>query len=300
MLIAAIVLLIVIFGAPIAYRMLDEGRRGEGPGAGSPAQEAISHDRRGKISEKIVKESTPAGASTEAVSPAETSPLERSETPTTEKVDQETGAASGPQDMASLAGADVARRDSSEPAEIKPTPESSDGVDREKSPDEAAGTADAAAEEPSGEKTSETHVLEAKPPEAPDDTPSTTDESGPVDKNGASQPEAVVETVVKGDPVPPDNREVIVEMGNVRDGPSIEAEVKFRIKRGDTLTVLEQHGNWYAIELQDGRSGWAHNTLFSRKTQAAEKGSGRWNNTYEGDPGHSPRHHEGRPYGCHI
>ena len=270
LLIAAIVFLIAIFGAPIAYRMLDEGKRGEGPGAGSPAQEAISHDQRGKISEKIVKESTPADASAEAIFPAETSSLERPGTPFPKEMEPEMGERSASQELEARDAATEVEQDPSEAAESQPTPES-DGVDRDKLPDEAAVTADAAAEEPFGGKTPGTPVPEAKSPEAPDDAPSTTDESGPVDKSGASQPEAAVETVLKGDAVPPDNREVIVEMGNVRDGPSIEAEVKFRIKRGDTLTVLEQHGSWYAIELQDGRSGWAHNTLFSPKTQAAKK-----------------------------
>ncbi len=270
LLIVAIVLLIVIFGTPIVHRMLDKGMTGEGPGAGSPAQEAISRDQRGKISEKIVKESAPVAQSTEAVPPSETTLPESPEAPITEKVDQEMGGAPGPEDAASHAGTDETRRDASEAAVIRPEPEP-DGVAQKKSSDEAVGTTDAATEAPSRKKAPEAPAPEAKPLETPEDTPTTTDQSILPDKGEASRPKVAVETGARDDAAPPDIREVIVEMGNVRDGPSIEADVKFRIQRGETVTVIEQQGNWCAIELADGRSGWAHHTLLSRTNRAAEK-----------------------------
>ncbi len=55
---------------------------------------------------------------------------------------------------------------------------------------------------------------------------------------------------------------VMVLKGNVRKGPSVKEAVLFRIERDQTLQMVEQKGNWYAIRLDDGRSGWAHRSLF--------------------------------------
>jgi len=55
---------------------------------------------------------------------------------------------------------------------------------------------------------------------------------------------------------------VMVVAGNVRKGPSVKEAVLFRIARGDRLQAMRQKGNWYEIRLSDGRSGWAHRTLF--------------------------------------
>ncbi|MCF8128837.1 MAG: SH3 domain-containing protein [Deltaproteobacteria bacterium] len=55
---------------------------------------------------------------------------------------------------------------------------------------------------------------------------------------------------------------VTVVQGNVRKGPSVKEKVLFRIARGDKLQEIGQKGNWYEIRLSDGRSGWAHQTLF--------------------------------------
>ncbi len=56
---------------------------------------------------------------------------------------------------------------------------------------------------------------------------------------------------------------VTVVEGNVRKGPSVKETVVFRIARGDKLQATGQKGNWYEIRLNDGRSGWAHQTLFN-------------------------------------
>jgi len=55
---------------------------------------------------------------------------------------------------------------------------------------------------------------------------------------------------------------VMVVAGNVRKGPSVKEAVIFRIARGDKLQVMDQKGNWYAVRLDNGQSGWAHRTLF--------------------------------------
>ncbi len=54
---------------------------------------------------------------------------------------------------------------------------------------------------------------------------------------------------------------VIVEVGNVREGPSVKEKVVFTVARGDTVQVADQKGNWCAVVMDDGRSGWAHRSL---------------------------------------
>ncbi len=54
---------------------------------------------------------------------------------------------------------------------------------------------------------------------------------------------------------------VIVEVGNVREGPSVKEKVAFTVARGDTVQVADKKGNWCAILMDDGRSGWAHRSL---------------------------------------
>ncbi len=55
---------------------------------------------------------------------------------------------------------------------------------------------------------------------------------------------------------------VAVLQGNVRRGPSVKDEILFRIAHGDKVQEIDREGNWYAVRLDDGRSGWAHRSLF--------------------------------------
>lgn len=59
----------------------------------------------------------------------------------------------------------------------------------------------------------------------------------------------------------PKEMKVMVAVGNVRKGPSVKQEVVFTVSRGDTLQVTDQKGNWYAVRLDNGQSGWAHRSL---------------------------------------
>ena len=43
---------------------------------------------------------------------------------------------------------------------------------------------------------------------------------------------------------------------NVRSTPSSRGEVMGSLKRGDMRPLLEETGEWYQVELQDGQSGW--------------------------------------------
>lgn len=50
--------------------------------------------------------------------------------------------------------------------------------------------------------------------------------------------------------------------GRVRNGPSKDSPTAFGILRGTRAMVTETEGDWYRIQLPDGRSGWASRTMF--------------------------------------
>ncbi len=58
-----------------------------------------------------------------------------------------------------------------------------------------------------------------------------------------------------------------VPIGRVREHPSLDSKIKFRLKKGKTVSVIETKGDWYLI----ARSlGWAHQRLFFDKGSAPE------------------------------
>ncbi|MFC1516352.1 SH3 domain-containing protein [Thermodesulfobacteriota bacterium] len=65
-----------------------------------------------------------------------------------------------------------------------------------------------------------------------------------------------------------DKLTIKVDIGRVRAEPSLDAGIKFRLKKGARVSPVETREDWYLIEVSDGRSGWAHKNLFSdfRKT----------------------------------
>jgi len=72
-----------------------------------------------------------------------------------------------------------------------------------------------------------------------------------------------------------DTKEVTlkVSIGYVREEPSVGSKIKFRLKNGDIASVIGIRGDWYLVKLEDGRNGWAHQTLFfkSNPTQIVLK-----------------------------
>jgi len=55
---------------------------------------------------------------------------------------------------------------------------------------------------------------------------------------------------------------VEVRSGRVRRSPSLEAPVETGISRGEVVTVTDENDEWYAIQTDEGRIGWAHRKLF--------------------------------------
>ena len=66
-----------------------------------------------------------------------------------------------------------------------------------------------------------------------------------------------------------DSKEITlkVSIGYVRDEPSVDSKIKFRLKNGDIASVIGIRGDWYLVKLEDGRTGWAHQTLFFKSNQ---------------------------------
>ena len=55
---------------------------------------------------------------------------------------------------------------------------------------------------------------------------------------------------------------VKVGTANVRRGPALDYKREFRLKKGDIATLKGTKNEWYHIELDDGREGWAREDLF--------------------------------------
>ena len=71
---------------------------------------------------------------------------------------------------------------------------------------------------------------------------------------------------------------VKVQVGNVRDEPSITSRVKFRLEMGAPVTVTGKRGGWVAVKLDDDRFGWVYHTLLAGSIvpqKATAKASGK-------------------------
>lgn len=50
-------------------------------------------------------------------------------------------------------------------------------------------------------------------------------------------------------------------VGRIRESPSLESPIVFRVMNGDIVTALEKKGKWFRIDLE-GKTGWGHESLF--------------------------------------
>lgn len=140
------------------------------------------------------------------------------------------------------------------------------------------------------EKTDEVSSLPStaeKPPAVPEKEDLIETKLQPEDEKSLSvlpsEPSASVEEKPTLPPEPPSQAEsqpdekdlkeltVTVVNGNVRRGPSVKDEILFRVARGDKLQVIDQKGDWYAVHMDDDRSGWAHRSLFKTPSPTPEK-----------------------------
>ena len=63
-------------------------------------------------------------------------------------------------------------------------------------------------------------------------------------------------------PNPNDIYTVKVDIGRVREAPSLQSPVALRLIKGEQVSVTAVKGEWFEVELKDGRRGWAHRQLF--------------------------------------
>ncbi|QTA89793.1 VWA domain-containing protein [Desulfonema magnum] len=58
-----------------------------------------------------------------------------------------------------------------------------------------------------------------------------------------------------------------VNAGRIRKAPSLQSDIKFSLKKGSTVSVIDKKEEWLHIRLDDGRTGWSHQRLFSLSDQ---------------------------------
>jgi SH3-like domain-containing protein len=61
-----------------------------------------------------------------------------------------------------------------------------------------------------------------------------------------------------------------VDSGIVREGPSVRFKMKFGLKKGDMVSLIEAKDEWYRIQRDDGASGWSHQSLFSEPALSSQ------------------------------
>jgi tetratricopeptide (TPR) repeat protein/SH3-like domain-containing protein len=63
-----------------------------------------------------------------------------------------------------------------------------------------------------------------------------------------------------------------VRSARVRSAPSLDSEIKYRLREGAVVTVNRKEGNWYLVEFGDGERGWAHRSLFLKSPEGHQQG----------------------------
>lgn len=67
---------------------------------------------------------------------------------------------------------------------------------------------------------------------------------------------------------------VKVLVARVRQAPTTESPILFKIRRGDPVVVDQEKGEWYHIRHVDDRQGWAHRNLFTATSQNSGETTG--------------------------
>ena len=67
---------------------------------------------------------------------------------------------------------------------------------------------------------------------------------------------------------------VEVLVARIRQAPTTESPILFKARRGDPMIVDRKQGDWYHVKHPDGRTGWAHQQLFSATAQNGPQPTG--------------------------
>lgn len=87
-----------------------------------------------------------------------------------------------------------------------------------------------------------------------------TAETAPEQKSGGFQPA----------PVSGKKLMLKVDSGIVREGPSVRFKMKFGLKKGDIVSLIETKDDWYHIRRDDRATGWSHQSLFSEPALSSQ------------------------------
>jgi len=77
-------------------------------------------------------------------------------------------------------------------------------------------------------------------------------------------------TVSEISEVPKNEATVKEASARVRKSPSLDSGILFRLKKGDKVLVTKTKDDWYHIRLKNGKTGWAHDSLFEEKIGYSE------------------------------
>ena len=61
-----------------------------------------------------------------------------------------------------------------------------------------------------------------------------------------------------------DSMIVNVYNARTRKAPNLSSKVVHRLKKGDVVTRMQKQGEWYYIRMKDGKTAWAHQSIFLR------------------------------------
>lgn len=135
-------------------------------------------------------------------------------------------------------------------------------------------TAEPQTMEPTAEETTEP-MSEAPAPEleaaeaAPESETVDLNQPLPTEETTGMAPSETAEAMEEADAITaeppeeaPNTATLKVGTGNVRLQPSLKAGILTQLEQGDTVKVLDTREDWYRVQLPDGDTGWAHQSLF--------------------------------------
>ncbi len=125
---------------------------------------------------------------------------------------------------------------------------------------------------PSFEEKLESPSQEATPPspppqlEAPSQPPQTTLPSPPLSETP--------KPALPPHPAPPQKPaartvKILWDTVNLREGPGLQYKIIGNVKKGTTLIILEERGNWFRVRLEDGKEAWVSKAATSDAPKSA-------------------------------
>lgn len=112
---------------------------------------------------------------------------------------------------------------------------------------------------PPVEKKSEvaTRAESPVPPTPPEPSPpKTTSGQPPAPPSPKTSSQSLPSSPPASPPQGPRTTKVMWDSVNLREGPGMNYKVTGNVKKGTSLTILEEKGNWLHVRLEDGKEAW--------------------------------------------